>query len=129
MAELLVILFPIFLVDVLNPVLFAMLVLAAGSSRPVVNISTMLLGQTAAYFLAGIAVSFGLEQVSERLANPERIDFAISGVIGVLLIWAFFRMRGSGAPAADEPEWELTPLRCLGFGAMGNFIGVPFALP
>ena len=129
MVELLAILFPILLVDVLNPVLFALLVVAAGSSRPVVNSSTMLLGHTAAYFLAGFAVSFGLEQMSERLANPERIDFAIGGVIGVLLIWAFFRMRGGAAPAADEPEWELTPLKCLGFGAMVNFIGIPFALP
>ena len=128
-AELLAILVPMLLVDVLNPVLFALLVLAAGSSRPVVNSSTMLLGHTAAYFLAGFAVSFALEQVSERLANPERIDFAIGGVIGVLLIWAFFRMRGSDAPAANEPEWELTPLRCLGFGALVNFIGIPFALP
>ena len=129
MAELLAILFPILLVDVLNPVLFALLVVAAGSSRPIVNSSTMLLGHTAAYFLAGFAISFGLEQVSERLASPERIDFAISGVIGVLLIWAFFRMRGGAAPTADEPEWQLTPLKCLGIGAMVNFTGIPFALP
>ena len=129
MAEVLAILFPFLMVDVLNPALFALLVVAAGSSRPVVNSSTMLLGHTAAYFLAGFAISFGLEQLSERLANPERIDFVIGGLIGALLIWVFFRMRRSGAPAADEPEWELTPLRCLGFGALINFIGIPFALP
>ena len=129
MAELLAILSPILLVDVLNPVLFALLVFAAGSNRPVANSSTMLLGHTIAYFLAGFVVSFGLGHISERLANPERIDFAIGGVIGVLLIWMFFRMRRSDTAATDEPEWELTPLKCLGFGAMVNFIGIPFALP
>jgi len=37
--------------------------------------------------------------------------------------------KKSGAPVADEPEWELTPAKCFGFGAVVNFIGIPFALP
>ena len=42
------VLFPILLTDVVNPVLFAFLVFAAGTPRPVLLSSFMLLGHTAA---------------------------------------------------------------------------------
>ena len=129
MVELLLSLLPILLVDVLNPVLFAMLVFAAGSSKPVTNSGAMLAGHTVAYFIAGIVVSLGIEQISARLAEPQRIDFVISGIVGLGLVWAALSTKKSGAPEADEPGWELTPVRCFGFGAILNFIGIPFALP
>ena len=129
MFELLPTLFPILLVDILNPVLFAVLVFAAGSSRPVTNSSAILIGHTLAYFVAGVAISHGIEQVTERLANPQRIDFILSGIVGLGLLWMVVRTKKDGAPTASEPEWELTPAKCLGFGAVINFIGVPFALP
>jgi len=129
MIELLPALFPILLVDMLNPVLFAVLVFAAGSSRPAVNSSAILIGHTLAYFVAGIAVSHGIDQVTERLASPHRIDFILSGIVGIGLLWMVVRTRKDGAPTAPEPEWELTPAKCLGFGAIVNFIGIPFALP
>ncbi len=129
MLALLAILLPILLVDVLNPVLFALLVLAAGSERPVLNSSNLLIGHTAAYFVAGIVVSFGLEQISERLQNPQQIDFAVGGAIGALLIWVFFSMRLGKSTETADPAWELTPMRCLGLGAVVNFMAIPFALP
>ena len=129
MLELLPVLFPILLVDMLNPVLFAVLVFAAGSSRPVANSSAILIGHTLAYFAAGIAISLGIEQVTDRLANPHRIDFVLSGIIGIGLLWMVVRTKKDGAPVASEPEWQLTPAKCLGFGAIVNLIGVPFALP
>jgi threonine/homoserine/homoserine lactone efflux protein len=129
MLELLPAIFPILLVDVLNPVLFAMMVIAAGSKRAIINSSALLLGHTAAYFVAGIAVAHGIDQLAERLANPQRIDFILSGIIGIVLLWLVIPTKRDGAPTADEPEWELTPARCFGFGAVVNFIGLPFALP
>jgi cytochrome c biogenesis protein CcdA len=129
MTDLLPTLLPVLLVDVVNPVLFALLVFAAGSSKPVTNSVAMLAGHTLAYFLAGIVVSLGIEQISARLAEPQRIDFVLSGIVGLGLVLAALSTRKSGAPSADEPGWDLTPLRCFGFGAMINFIGIPFALP
>ena len=129
MFELLPTLLPIFLIDFLNPVLFAMLVFAAGSQRGIANSSALLMGHTLAYFVAGVAIAYGMEQIAGRLANPHRIDFVISGVVGLGLLWMLVQTKRDGAPVADEPEWELTPLKCLGFGAVVNFIGIPFALP
>ena len=129
MFELLPTLLPIFLIDFLNPVLFAMLVFAAGSQRGIANSSALLTGHTLAYFVAGVAIAYGMEQIAGRLANPHRIDFVISGIVGLGLLWMLVQTKRDGAPVADEPEWELTPLKCLGFGAVVNFIGIPFALP
>ena len=129
MLVLLAKLFPILLVDIANPILFALLVFAAGSARPLANSWSLLAGHTAAYFAAGIAISFGVEQIADVLENPQAIDYALGGVIGIALIWVFFSMRGGKTQQSEEPEWELTPLRCFGFGAVANFIGIPFALP
>ena len=129
MFELLPILIPILLVDVMNPVLFALLVFATATPRPVANSSALLLGHTVAYFAAGYAISFGIEGIAGRLENPQRIDFVIGAMVGIALIGAFVSTRTSQTPATDEPEWELTPLKCFAYGAVVNFIGIPFALP
>lgn len=129
MPDLLPSLVPILLVDILNPVLFAVMVFAAGSNRPISNSTAILIGHTLAYFIAGIVVSAGIDLVTDRLANPQRIDFLLSGIIGIGLLWMVVPTKKKGAPTADEPEWELTPMKCFGFGAVVNFIGLPFALP
>jgi cytochrome c biogenesis protein CcdA len=129
MIDLLAVVLPILLVDILNPVLFAMLVFAAGSNRPVANSSAILVGHTLAYFVAGVAIAHGMEQISDRLANPQQIDFIISGLVGVGLLLMVLPTKKKGAPTATEPEWELTPLKCFGLGAVVNFVGIPFALP
>ena len=129
MTDLFAVLVPILLVDVLNPVLFAMMVFAAGSGRPVGNSTAILAGHTLAYFVAGVAIAHGMEQISDRLANPQRIDFVISGIIGAGLLLMVLPTKKQGAPKASEPEWELTPVKCLGLGAVINFVGIPFALP
>ena len=120
---------PILLVDVLNPVLFAVLVFAAGSARPVANSTAVLAGHTLAYLLAGVGISFGLEQLADRLANPRQIDFVVSTLIGIALLWMVFPTKKNGAPTASAPAWEPSPLKCMGFGAIVNFVGIPFALP
>ena len=129
MTDLFAVLIPILLVDVLNPVLFAMLVFAAGSGRPVGNSSAILAGHTLAYFIAGVAIAHGMEQISDRLANPHRIDFIISGLVGAGLLLMVLPTKKQGAPKASEPEWELSPVKCFGLGAVVNFVGIPFALP
>ena len=133
MSELFAVLLPILVVDVLNPVLFGLLVFAAGSGRAFANSAALLAGHTISYFLAGIAVSFGVERISGFIqnwyANPGSLDFAVGAIIGVVcLIWAF-RPAKSSPDKQDMPEWELTPIKCLGFGAVVSFVGFPFAVP
>jgi threonine/homoserine/homoserine lactone efflux protein len=129
MFELIAKIVPILLVDFLNPVLFAMLVAAAGTSRPVANSSAMLAGHTLSYFVAGVGVALGFEQVAERLANPHDIDYGLSAALGIALLWMALRVKKDGAPAASEPEGALTPAGCFMFGAAVNFVGIPFAIP
>jgi len=129
MLALLATLLPVLLIDILNPVLFALMVFAAGSKRAILNSSSLLLGHTLAYFAVGILLSFGIERISARLTNPRGLEFAAGAVVGALLVWTFFALRKSDAPEATTPERELTPGSSLVTGAIVNFIGLPFALP
>jgi threonine/homoserine/homoserine lactone efflux protein len=129
MTEIWVVLAPILLADIVNPVLFAFLVYAAGTGRPVLNSSLVLLGHTVAYFSAGVVLALGYDSIVQRLMNPRHMDFVIGLVIGVLLLWVAVRSRSQ--TGAKEPEYrgELTPVSAFGTGAVVNFVGIPFALP
>lgn len=129
MIDLLTTLLPLLLVDVLNPVLFALLVFALGSDKPTLNSFAILSGHTAAYFASGIVVAIGIEQIRDRLTHPLPIDFAISLLIGVACLWAAYAARGGNASEQKDPEKQLTPAYSFGYGAVVNFLGVPFALP
>ncbi len=129
MTDLWLTLGPILLSDVVNPVLFAYLVYAAGTRRPVANSSAALLGHTAAYMGAGIILALGLEKISARLANPKPFDFVIELVLGVVLIWLAVASRKPRDNSPKEPSVELTWMKAFGYGAVINFIGIPFAVP
>lgn len=129
MLEQLINLIPFLVVDALNPVLFALLVFAVGTSKPFANSIAFLSGHTAAYFACGVIIAFGLEKITARLNNPLPIDFVIGLVIGLLCLWAALKSRNGNASAENNPGGELTPTYCFGYGMIVNFIGVPFALP
>lgn len=129
MTELLAVITPLLLIDALNPVLFAVLIYAAGTSRPVANSSALLLGHTLAYFVVGLLASTGIERLTARLDNPQPVDFFIEFVLGIAFLYAALATRQGGASESRNPEGELTPLKCVTYGAIINFIGAPFALP
>lgn len=129
MPEIWTSLFPILLADVLNPVLFAFMVYAAGSERPVLNSSIMLAGHTTAYLAVGIALGFGMESIAERLSNPKQIDFVIELVVGIVLLWVAWKSRGAESREPEQSAPTMTAAAAFGLGVTINFIGIPFAVP
>ena len=122
-------LLPILVVDVLNPVLFAFMVYAAGGPRPALISGAMLAGHTVAYLAAGIVIGVSLEQILEYLAEPKAIDFAISGLLGCALLWLAMKTRKDKGDRPQESQAALTPGSAFVSGAVINFVGIPFALP
>lgn len=122
-------LLPILLSDVINPVLFAFMVYAAGSSRPVLTSSAMLLGHTTAYFVGGVLLVMALDTISDRLAHPQTVDFVIEVVLGLALLYLALRSRNDKGKRPDEDSTEFGPWAAFGFGALVNLIGIPFAVP
>ncbi len=127
--EIWTVLLPILLTDVLNPVLFAFLVYAASTNRPILLSSTMLLGHTVAYFGAGIVLALFMEKITGYLATPRTIDFIIELILGAVLVWLAFQTRKDTGKRPDENVPKLTILSAFAFGAVINFIGIPFAVP
>lgn len=130
MADLWSVLIPILLADVVNPVLFAFMVYAVGTARPLVNSSAVLVGHTFAYLSFGILFTFVYETITERLSNPQPIDFGVGMLVGLLLLWMAWRSgRGEKNEKQASEVGELTTLKAFGFGVVINLVGLPFALP
>jgi cytochrome c biogenesis protein CcdA len=129
-TELWTFLTPILLGDVLNPVLFAFIIYATGSNRPILNSSLMLAGHTAAYFVAGLIIAVGLERIMDALKDPGPLIFGFELVIGIALVGvALLSRTDKGRPDAEEKSEPLTPLKSFGLGMIVNMIGIPFAVP
>ena len=129
MIEISLTILPILIADIVNPVLFAFMVYAAGSVRPVLNSSAVLFGHTLAYFSAGVVIALGFERITEYLAKPDTIDYILGLIVGILLLWLAFNVSNASSQKRNENEGEITPLKAFGMGAIINFIGIPFALP
>jgi len=133
MFSLLIIIFPILLTDILNPVLMAGTVYTLGSKKPYINSFMILFGWFIIYFISGIILALGLEAITQFLANPRPIDFYIESVIAVLLIWlAIYMIRSQGGKrkSKDFGDTEVvTPGSAFGMGALINVVGLPFAIP
>ncbi len=130
MLHLWTVLIPILLADIVNPVLFAFMVYAVGTDRPIINSGAALLGHTVSYLSFGIGLAFAFDSIMDWLANPTPLDFAMSLVIGCLLLWVAWRARGNSQAAGPTREMEqLTPVKSFGIGAIINIVGLPFALP
>ena len=127
--EIWTVLIPILLTDVVNPVLFAFLVFAASTNRPVLLSSAMLLGHTAAYFGAGVLLALFMERITEYLSTPHTIDFIIELILGAVLVWLAFQARKDPGKRRDEKSPELNVVSAFTFGAVVNFVGIPFAVP
>ena len=127
--EIWAVLLPILLTDVVNPVLFAFMVYAAGTDRPVILSGSMLLGHTAAYFGAGIILTVFMEKIAAYFANPHTVDFVIGLILGLVLIWLAIGSRNDTGKRPDEELPQFTVVSAFGFGAVINFIGMPFAVP
>lgn len=133
MFDLLPIVLPILITDVINPVLLAAVIFSLGSGKPFLNSAFVLLGWFLLYFAAGIAIALGLDAVIEILDNPRPIDFYIEIVIGFLLLWLGLSMIFKKKPKQKKPQYDdtaaLNPLKAFWMGTLINIIGLPFALP
>jgi cytochrome c biogenesis protein CcdA len=129
MIESVGILIPFLIADVINPVLFAFMVYAAGTQRPVLTSSAMLLGHSAAYLGAGVVIALGMEKITRYLANPSSVDYLIALIVGLLLLWVAFPQAKKPKARQPEESGSISPVSAFGLGAVINFIGIPFALP
>jgi len=126
-------------VDVANPVLLAAVVLAVSGERPISTSLAVVLGHTVAYFLAGVLIVFGLAEwlydiarpLIEQFKAPRLIDYVFSLVIGALLVWVALLWRTDPPKPSEKPRHPKAPglVSAFVFGAVINFIGIPFALP
>lgn len=104
MIEISLTILPILIADIINPVLFAFMVYAAGSVRPVLNSSAVLLGHTLAYFSAGVVIALGFDRIAEYLASPDTIDYILGLIVGILLLWLAFNVSNATSQKRNENE-------------------------
>ena len=76
----------------------------------------------------GLALTFDI--IMDRLVNPAFIDYILSLLVGTLLLWAAWGVRGDKQQQKPASNMEqLTPIKAFGIGAIINIVGLPFALP
>lgn len=136
MIELLLVLV---VVDALNPVLAAAVIFALGTQQPYRGAFWVLLGWFVIYFVTGVGLAIGLQQIIGSMATPRPVDFVIQTPIALGLIWMAYRTardaevrkRGAGrvSQVTTETTHRLGALPGFLLGATINTVGLPFAIP
>ncbi len=131
MTDLLVVLVPILLSDVANPVLFAFMVYLAAEPRGA-WLSTMgLLGHTAAYFGSGLIIALAFTEITALVSEPGTISYVIGALLGAVLLWVAWESAREPDPKAPVDREAAPPTIGWAFstGAIINFVGLPFGVP
>jgi len=137
MFELLLILVPIVVTDIMNPVLAAAVIFALGTPKPYRGAFWVLFGWFAVYFVSGLGIAVGLEWVMRFLANPRPVDFYIQTPIALTLIWFAYKSARTGEnprssqqiPQPTSSNHTLSAPGGFALGATINLVGLPFAIP
>lgn len=129
MSDLFLILVPILLGDIANPVLFALLVYLAAGDRGALTSAAALLGHTTAYFACGIVIAFAFAELTEFMSNPGKIGYGLGALLGIALLWVAWLSSRSPAQTEKAAAPVETPASAFVTGAIVNFIGIPFGLP
>jgi len=126
------VLLPILLTDMINPVLLAAVLYGLGSNRPVGNSWAVILGFFLSYFLAGIAIALAFEAFIDSFELTERFAYLIEFCVALLLILIGWSQLKAGD---THPEEQLPHKRRMSFssaaflGLQANIIALPFAVP
>jgi hypothetical protein len=139
MTELWIVSLPILIVDIANPVLLAAVIYSLTSERPFAASLAVLVGHMVAYFLAGVLIVVGPVDVLARwlapfidwFNNPVAIDYVMGFFLGILLLTVSWKWK-MAPPTPSENKTQAVSgglIRAFGFGAVINFVGIPFALP
>jgi len=139
MTELLIVSLPILFVDIANPVLLASLIVSLTSQKPFATSLTVLGGHTVAYFLVGILIVFGpvdvlagwLAPFVDWFNDPAPIDYLLGFVLGILLLAVSWRWKVAPPSPSENKQQPVSDslVKAFGYGAVLNFVGIPFALP
>lgn len=132
MFDLKVILLPILLADIINPVIFAGTLYVLGSCHPIRNTLTMLFSFFVTYYIAGILIAIGLESFSDAFELPLGFDYIVELVVAaVLIIVGLITYKKDYTPPDDKVRKSkvMTIKQSLILGLKVNLIGLPFAIP
>jgi Sap-like sulfolipid-1-addressing protein len=141
MLDLLAVLTPIALVDSLSMMPFAIVVLAVllSGRQPYLTSFSFMAGTVLSYFAAGLLIAFGLgglidrasQFITHRFWNPEAIDYEVSLVIGLALIFFGYRMAVMRQEKGKQKEVsaEMGPGQAFVLGAGATIAGIWGALP
>ena len=111
--HLLLVLFPIALIDSISPVRIGAMVTILCADRPVRRAQAFIVGIFVGYFLLGLAFAFFGQRLLEidLILDPTRVNFVIGLVIGVVLLI----IGGRGLRARSvEGEVEVDPSKSAG---------------
>ncbi|GAB4225490.1 MAG: hypothetical protein Tsb0021_00260 [Chlamydiales bacterium] len=132
MTTLILVLIPIVITDLINPILLAGIIYGLGSRQPIINAWTILFSFFISYFAAGIVIALGIEYFSKILDIPGSFDYVLEFIVAVLLFYFAWKMWRSGDEHLEEQlnhdrSMSLKDALVIGFNI--NLIGLPFALP
>lgn len=127
-----IVLTPILLADMINPILLAAVLFGLGSFRPMVNTWAIIGTFFVSYFLSGVVIAIALEEFIHSFHLTEAFAYTFEFGVAVLLLWVGLDQIRKGDTHPEEKLKHKRTMSIWDAGRLGlqvNFVGLPFAIP
>nr|NGX57465.1 hypothetical protein [Chlamydiota bacterium] len=102
MAQLLIVLLPILIADMINPVLLGGTIYSLGSRHPFINTFAVLLSFFVTYFLAGLIIAVSLETLTDYFHIPHYFDYILELIVAAALFYFAWKQYRAGDQHPEE---------------------------
>lgn len=126
------VLLPILITDLVNPILLTGVLYGLGSNRPMVNSWIIIGAFFLSYFISGILIALGFDAFIDTFELTEGFAYSIELLVALLLIWIGYGQLKAGDTHPEEQlkhERSMSPWDAGLLGLQVNFVGLPFAIP
>jgi len=132
MIQILIILFPLLIADMINPVLLAGTIYGLGTKHPFRNTMAIILSFFVTYLISGLIIAIALETLEDYFHLPPYFDYILELIVAALLFYMAWNMFKKGDQHPEQKlkhEVGMTITEALVLGLQINIVGLAFALP
>jgi len=132
MGQLLLILIPFLIADIINPVLLGGAIYTLGSRHPYQNTWAMYLSFLVTYLISGLIIAVGIELLTAAFEIPLYYDYILELFIAALLFyfaWKQWKVGDQHPEKKLDHEVGMGVWDSLVLGLQINLVGLPFAIP
>lgn len=129
MSTMWLLLIPILLTDIINPILFYAVLMTLKEKSPLKAGGILLASYFVFYFLTGVIFVLGMEVLYDVFTLSDTWDYVIEAIAAALLLYMAYQSYYGNEPHEVQKQEQRGSLQWMRFALQVHIVGLPVAVP